>query len=325
VTEVKKAGVITSGGDAPGMNAALRAIARTAAWHGVKIVAFEGGYDGIINGIGQELSPRHVSNIIQRGGTVIHTGRSDAFLRVSGRRKAAATLRRTGVDGLILIGGDGTFRGALKLAKIWDGTIIGVPGTIDNDLWGTDSTIGFDTAVNTALESIDRIRDTAEAHRRMFIIEVMGREAGFIALAVGIGGGAEEIIIPEKPADLQEMARQILADRAKGKRSLILVAAEGGKAGGAVQIARQLKEMTGIESRVTVLGHVQRGGSPTAADRLLATKLGAFAVESLLAGKSMVMVGEQGGRLTLVPLEDAANKKKSVDEYLLKLVRILAS
>ena len=321
---MKTIGLLTSGGDAPGMNAAVRAAVRTASHYGLTPFAIEGGYDGMFRGIGRPLSPRDVSNIIQRGGTILRTGRSQEFLTPEGRAAAAENLRRWRIDGLALIGGDGTIRGAIELAKIWDGKIIVIPSTIDNDVWGTDFTIGFDTAINTALESIDKIRDTAEAFGRIFIIEVMGREAGFIALAVGIGGGAEEILIPERHTDLREVSRQILSDRAKGKKSLILVAAEGNDAGCARDVAGKLKELGGIASHVTVLGHVQRGGSPTAADRMLATKLGAFAVESLMAGQSMMMVGERGGELKLTPLADTVNNKKSVDSYLLKIARILA-
>lgn len=322
---MKIIGVMTSGGDAPGMNACVRAVVRTASYRGVTPFAIEGGYDGMVKGVGRPFSPRDVSNIIQRGGTIIHTGRCAEFLTPEGRARAAEWLRAWKIGGVILIGGDGTFRGALELGKIWDGGIIGVPGTIDNDVWGTDFTIGFDTAVNTALESIDKIRDTAAAHKRTFVIEVMGRDAGFIAIAAGIGGGAEEILIPERHTDLDQIARQIKGDEKKGKQSLIIVAAEGNDAGGGQQIASKLKELAGIDSHVTVLGHVQRGGSPTAADRLLATKLGAFAVESLMAGKTMVMAGEKAGELVLVPLADAIANKKPVDDYLLKTLRILAT
>lgn len=322
---MKTIGMITSGGDAPGMNAAVRAAVRTAAWRGLKVVAFEGGYDGVVNDNAYELSPRDVSNLIQRGGTLIHTGRSKEFTTVEGRKKAADSLNKRGVEGFIIIGGDGSFKGALELARIWDGKIIGAPGTIDNDLWGTDFTIGFDTAVNTALESIDKIRDTADAHRRAFIIEVMGRHAGFIAIAVGIAGGAEEIIFPEHERGIEEMARELMEDEKKGKKSLIMVVAEGSKAGTAEEIADKLRDLAGLDSRVTVLGHVQRGGSPTAADRLLGTKLGAFAVESLLEGKHLMMVGERAGELALAPLTDAVEKRKPVDQYLVKMMRILAT
>lgn len=322
---MKTIGIITSGGDAPGMNAAVRAAVRTATWQGMNVVAFEGGYDGVVKDIAYELSPRSVSNLIQRGGTFIHTGRSEEFITLAGRKKAADSLRRRGIDGFIVVGGDGSFKGAIELAQVWDGKIIGAPGTIDNDLWGTDFTIGFDTAVNTALESIDKIRDTAEAHKRAFIIEVMGRHAGFIAIAVGVAGGAEEIIFPEYERDIEEMARELKEDQNKGKQSLIMVAAEGSKAGTAVQIADKLRELAGIDSRVTVLGHVQRGGSPTAADRLLGTKLGAFAVESLLEGNHLMMAGERAGEPVLVPLADAVEKRKPIDRYLVKLMRILAS
>jgi 6-phosphofructokinase 1 len=322
---VKTIGVLTSGGDAPGMNACVRAVVRTAAFHGCHVLGIEGGYDGMVKGIGRFLSPRDVSNTIQRGGTFIHTARSAEFTTPEGRGLAVECLRRWGVDGVVLIGGDGTFRGGIELAKIWQGGIIGVPGTIDNDVWGTDFTIGFDTAVNTALDAIDKVRDTAEAHRRTFVIEVMGRDAGFIAVAVGIGGGAEEILIPELRCEMAAMAKRIVADHESGKQSLIIVVAEGSDAGHGEDVAGKLQSLTGIESRVTVLGHIQRGGSPTAADRLLATKLGAFAVESLLAGKTGVMAGERGGQLVLVPLADTVSNKKPVDEYLLKVARMMAS
>jgi len=322
---VKRIGILTSGGDAPGMNAAVRAAVRTALHLGATPFAIDEGYVGMIAGEGHEMTSRDVSNIIQRGGTVIHTGRSPEFFTPEGRAQAVSNLEGWRLEGLVLIGGDGSFRGALELLKVWGGRIVGVPGTIDNDLWGTDLTIGFDTAVNTALESIDKIRDTADAHKRTFIVEVMGRHAGFIALAVGIAGGAEVICIPERPTDVQAIAHDLAEHRAAGKRSIIMVVAEGDEAGSATEIGEKLRRIAGIESRVTVLGHVQRGGSPTATDRILATKLAAFAVESLLGGATGLMAGERNGRCVLVPFEDAVTRRKPVDAYLLKLADVLAS
>ena len=321
---MKRIGIMTSGGDAPGMNAAVRAGVRTALHHGLTPFAIDEGYVGMIDGVGREMTSRDVSNIVQRGGTVIHTGRSREFFEEAGRERAARNLREWQLDGLVIIGGDGSFRGAMKLAELWDGKIIGVPGTIDNDLWGSDFTIGFDTAVNTALGSIDRIRDTAEAHKRAFIVEVMGRHAGFIALAVAVGGGAEVVLVPEERTDLDAVCREINRDRALGKTSLIIVVAEGDEAGNGQEIGAKLKEIGGIETHVTVLGHVQRGGSPTAADRILATKLGAYAIDSLLEGCTGVMVGEVAGRLVRVPFEETVSKKKPIDEYLYGLVKALA-
>jgi len=322
---VKRIGILTSGGDAPGMNAAIRAAVRTAVARGATPFGILRGYRGMVEGQGRELSPRDVSNIIQRGGTILLTARCDEFLTEAGRQRAVANLRRWHLDGVILIGGDGTFRGGIELGKIWDGRIVGVPGTIDNDLYGTDYTIGFDTALNTALESIDKIRDTAEAHERVFIIEVMGRQSGFIALHTGIAGGAEEILLPETPTDLATVARDILADQAKGKRSSILVVAEGEEEGGGRTIAQKLKELAGIETRVSIIGHIQRGGSPTAFDRLLASTLGAYAVDSLLAGATGAMVGLVGRQRVLVPFAEAVGQKKSLDPYLVSLIRILAT
>ncbi len=322
---VKRVGVLTSGGDAPGMNAAIRAVVRTGIYHDITMLGILRGYQGMVDGQARDLSARNVSNIIHRGGTFLYTARCPEFRSPEGREKALANLRKWELDGLVVIGGDGSFTGAIKLAEIWDGKIIGVPGTIDNDIYGTDFTLGFDTAVNTALQNIDKIRDTAEAHERLFLIEVMGRHAGFIALDTGIGAGAEEILIPEEPTDLAAIASQLLSDQAKGKKSSILVVAEGDDAGDANQIAAKLLELANIDSHVTVLGHIQRGGSPTAKDRILATKMGAYAIDALRTGETEMMAGEQAGKMQLVTLKDAITLKKPCDSYLQTLIRIMAT
>lgn len=321
---VERIVVMTSGGDAPGMNAAVRATARIGAYYGIEVLGARRGYQGFIDDDFVPLGPRAVSNIIQAGGTMLHTARCEEFRTVERREKAVANLRARGVGGAVLIGGDGTFAGAIELEKMWDGLIVGVPGTIDNDLYGSDFTIGFDTAVNTAVEAIDKIRDTADAHERLFLVEVMGRRAGFIALAVGVGGGAEEILIPETPTDLDEIERRLRANRARGKRSNLIVVAEGDEAGDAADIAARLDEQ-GLDSRTVVLGHLQRGGRPTASDRVLATRLGAHAVEALREGVSGVMVGIVAGEVRLTPLQDAISKRKPVNQDLVRLTRMLAT
>ncbi len=323
--DIKRIGVFTSGGDAPGMNACIRAVVRTALYHGVEVYGIMRGYEGMIQGEFTPMDRRSVSNIIQTGGTILKTSRSKEFYEEAGRQKAIQKLHEAGIEGLIAIGGDGTFRGAHKLYLESGIPIIGIPATIDNDLYGTDYTIGFDTAVNTALDAIDRIRDTAIAHGRIFWVEVMGRLAGFIAVDVGLAGGAEAILIPEVSTDLQELAEQLLRWHGMGKTSCIMVVAEGDMAGGAFQLASTVGEMTGLESRVTVLGHIQRGGKPTARDRVLASKLGAAAVEALLAGETDKMVGEVSGRIVLTPLEEAYSKRKPIDTTLLALADILAT
>ncbi|GAH80184.1 unnamed protein product, partial [marine sediment metagenome] len=255
--------VFTSGGDAPGMNAALRAVVRTAIYHGKGVFTIKRGYDGMIDGEIERVSSRGVSNIIQTGGTVIKTARSERFRTADGRKQAARNLKKFGIDGLIAIGGDGTFRGCADLYKEHELAIIGVPGTIDNDLYGTDFTIGYDTAVNTALGAIDKIRDTSQSHNRFFIIEVMGRDAGFIGLETGIAGGAENILIPEVKTDVNKLCSQIKSLFEKGKASNIVVVSEGDDAGGAYQIGAKIKQKTGIDYRVVILGHIQRGGNPS--------------------------------------------------------------
>lgn len=311
-------GLMTSGGDAPGMNAAIRAVVRVALGHGFRVLGFHRGYEGILQEQFQEMDARSVSNIVHRGGTILKTARSKEFLTLAGREKAARNLDRLGIRSLVLIGGDGTFRGAIDLAKIWKGQLIGIPGTIDNDLYGTDFTLGFDTAVNTAVEAIDKVRDTADSHERFFLIEVMGRHSGHIAVAVGFATGAEEILIPEERVDIRAMCERLCAGRRRGKTSSIIVVAEGVK-GGAYRVAEELKKLSKNEYRVCILGHIQRGGSPTAADRLLATKLGGYAVDLLRRGQTDVMAGEVCGKLVATPFRRGTQHMKKLDGYLLKL------
>lgn len=321
----KKLAVLTSGGDAPGMNAAIRSVVRVGISRDLDVIGVRRGYKGLLEGDLFQLTLRDVSNIIQRGGTILKTSRSDEFKTAEGQQKAKAILEQHKIDGLILIGGDGTFRGGDRLGKIWPGQIIGVPGTIDNDLYGADYTIGFDTAINTALDAIDKIRDTADSHDRIFVVEVMGRHSGFIAQAVGVSGGAEEILVPEHPFELGDVARRIREGRQRGKTSSIIIVAEGEETGGAVNVAKQLAPLTGYEMRVVILGYLQRGGTPTAADRLLATKLGAYAVDLFTQSATGVMVGEVGGILCATPLSETWSKKKPLDKYLTAIQPHLAS
>ena len=312
-------GLMTSGGDAPGMNAAIRAVVRVAVGHGFRVLGFQRGYEGILQEQFQEMDARSVSNIVHRGGTILKTARSREFLTLKGQKRAARSLDKLKVDSLVLIGGDGTFRGATDLAKVWKGKLVGVPGTIDNDLFGTDFTIGFDTAVNTAVQAIDKVRDTADAHERFFLIEVMGRHSGHIAIAVGFATGAEEILIPEKAVNVRAICERLCAGRSRGKTSSIIVVAEGVVKGGAYRVAERLEKLSKNEYRVCILGHIQRGGSPTAADRLLGTKLGGYAVDLLARGQTGVMAGEVGGELVATPLRRAIQHEKKLDGYLLKL------
>ena len=321
---MNKIGVLTSGGDAPGMNACIRAVVRTAIYNNIEVVGVQRGYMGLLEKDFVEMGPRSVSNIIQRGGTILKSSRCEDFERGDGREKAAQNLNEANIEGLVVIGGDGTFRGAKKLGDEWEIKVIGVPGTIDNDIYGTDLTIGFDTAVNTALDAVDKIRDTAGSHERQFIIEVMGRDAGFIALEVGMGGGAEEILIPEIKTDLNKIAQRILEGRIKGKTSYIIIVAEGDECGDASEISRKLHRLTGLEYKICVLGHIQRGGAPTATDRILGTKLGIWAVEYLLNGESGKMIGEVGGKSILTPFEETWKKKKSIEEKYTDWLKILS-
>lgn len=313
---------MTSGGDAPGMNAALRSVTRAALGNGLHVLGFNRGYEGILREQFQPLDSRSVSNIVQRGGTVLKTARSADFMTVVGLKKAADNLEKLGVDALVLIGGDGTFRGALELKEFWDGQIIGIPGTIDNDLAGTDFTIGFDTAVNTAVEAIDKIRDTAASHERFFLVEVMGHRCGQIALEVGIAGGAEEILIPEFPVEIRRLCARLCAGRSIGKTSSIIIVAEG-LDGGAAGIAAKLKKLSHYEYRVVILGYLQRGGHPSAKDRSLATRLGFRAVQAILNGESGKMTGEAGGKPVLVPFHIAVKGKRHVDPLYGRMMKFL--
>ncbi len=322
---IKKAiAVLTSGGDAPGMNASIRAVVRTAISNNIKVYGIERGFTGLIYKEYQELTRHSVSNIIQRGGTILKTSRCDEWKVPKGREAGAKLLQKLDVEGIVAIGGDGTFHGAHSFAEEHQIPIIGVPATIDNDIYGTDYTIGFDTAVNIALDAIDKIRDTADSHERMFIIEVMGRNSGFIALEVGIGGGAEEILVPEEKTNITELAERIFEGRKKGKTSSIIVVAEGEEEGNAFTIANRIKRVSGMEYRVVVLGHIQRGGSPTSRDRLLGSLLGSQAVLGLLNGRTDVMVGETNSKIVFTPLEDSWTKQKNIDKNLFSLAQLLA-
>lgn len=321
--EIKTIGVLTAGGDAPGMNACIRAVTRVARHHNIRVLGVEHGFTGLMAGDYTELIRSSVSNIIQRGGTILKSARTPEFHTPEGRKKAFLAMRKAGMDGLVVIGGDGTSRAGAALCEEFDITVVGCPGTIDNDLYGTDYSIGFDTAVNTALESIDKIRDTADAFERTFYIEVMGRTSGFIALDVGLSCGAEFIAIPENETNLDELLKIFKNQRAT-KRSNMIIVAEGDDAGGAFKLAEKVKEFTGVEYRVAILGHVQRGGSPTARDRILASKLGAAAVEALINGQSNIMTGEVNGKLSLTSFAEAAEKKKPVDTILFELTKVLA-
>ncbi len=318
-------GVFTSGGDAPGMNACLRAVVRTAIYRGCRVIGIQRGYVGMIEGEFEELTAKSVSNIVQLGGTMLKTGRSERFREREGREEAAEQLRRAGVEGLVAIGGDGTFRGAHDLWEEYGIPIVGVPGTIDNDLYGTDATIGYHTAVARGVEAIDRIRDTATSHERIFFVEVMGREAGFIALAVGAAGGAELIAVPERDMSVEDIYRTLEEGVERGKTSSIVVVAEGDEEGGALAIARKVQQMGPVECRVCVLGHTQRGGNPVPADRILASRLGAEAVDALLDGKSDVMVGLIDKRIVFTPFRETWEKRKNLDQDLYELARMLAT
>ncbi len=325
--DLQRIGVFTSGGDSPGMNACIRAAVRRALAEGLEVVGIKRGYAGMIDGDFVEMDRQSVSNILQQGGTILKSARSDRFRTPEGRAEAAVQLREAGVDALVAIGGDGTLQGATHLAAEHQIAVVGCPGTIDNDLFGTDETIGFDTALNTALDSIDKIRDTADAHDRLFLVEVMGRDTGFIALACGIGGGAELVLIPEMMTDVVAIKDRILSLMVSQSRSSIVVVAEGDELGGAHIIRQALAQdpaFDRIDTRVSVLGHIQRGGSPTARDRVLASRLGAAAVEALVEGHDGVMVGIVNNDLRLTPMRNVWSRKKDVDYDLLQLTELLS-
>jgi len=323
---IQTIGIFTSGGDAPGMNACLRAATRKAITSGKKVIGIRRGYQGMIEGDFVEMDNSSVSNIIQKGGTILKSARSEQFRTVEGRQMAADNLRAKGIDGLVAIGGDGTLSGAAVFYEEHKIPLVGCPGTIDNDLFGTDETIGFDTALNTAIENIDKIRDTADAHDRLFLVEVMGRDAGFIALNSGIGGGAEMVLIPETLTDIRKIKSHIHSLMSEQHRSSIVVVAEGEELGGASQIASELREdeaFANIDLRVCILGHTQRGGSPSARDRVLASRLGVAAVEALIDGHANVMVGLIDNQIRLTPSRNVYSRKKSINFELLGLTTLL--
>jgi len=320
---LKTVGLVTSGGDAPGMNAAIRAVVRIAYSKNLQVLGFERGWEGLTKNTFRHLTPRSVGGIIQLGGTILLTSRCLEFKTNKGIKKAAKTLDLNDVDGLVVIGGDGSFRGALELSKETDTLIVGVPATIDNDVFGTDETIGFDTAVNTAVVEIDKIRDTAISHERIFIVEVMGRTRGFLALTVGLTVGAEVILVPEEKYRKEEILKTLTENSAKGKRSGIIVTAEG--VGDTRKLAREIEKDTGAEVRLSILGYAERGGSPTARSRFLASLFANRAVELLSEGQGNRVVGLQNGIITSIELEESCEKEKPLDLSLLKLARVLST
>ena len=322
---MKKIAVLTSGGDSPGMNACIRAVVRTAIGKNIEVLGINRGYNGLIENDLIELKSQSVANILQRGGTVLKSARSEAFMTKEGRSKAYDTITKNDIEGIIAIGGDGTFTGANVFNKEYDIPFIGVPGTIDNDLYGTDSTIGYDTALNTVVDAVDKIRDTASSHNRLFFIEVMGKDAGFIALRSGIATGAEAVLVPETITYVDELISKLDAGRRKSKTSGIVIVAEGDDAGGAFEVAKKVKEKFDFyDTRVAILGHIQRGGKPSARDRVLASQLGFSALEELLNGETNKMVGIVNNKTVLTPFEKAIKHNKELNSDLLKLVDVLS-
>jgi len=319
-------GVFTSGGDSPGMNACIRAVVRTLIFNKQNVTGIVRGYQGMIDNDFIPMEARSVSNIIQRGGTILKSARSKEFMNEKGRETAHKNLLKAGIDGLIAIGGDGTFRGALQFYKEYKIPVIGIPGTIDNDLCGTDYTLGFDTAVNTAVDAIDKIRDTAASHDRLFFIEVMGRDAGYIALWAGISGGAEAILLPETKTNLEELVVKLREGIRNRKTSNIVIVSEGDEEGGAMMIAEKIKAIyPDCETKVTVLGHVQRGGSPSAFDRILGSRLGVAAVEAILKGENLKMAGILNNKVSFIDFSYAVKKNKPIDSGLLDVARITST
>ena len=323
--QIKTVGVLTSGGDAPGMKACIRAITRTAIYNGMKVMGIYRGYEGLINGEIKEFTSESVSNTIQRGGTILKTARSMEFMTPEGMQKAYDNLVKFGIDALIVIGGNGSLTGAQKLAREYDYPVIGLPGTIDNDLYGTDSTIGYDTALNTIVDCVDKIRDTATSHDRIFFVEVMGRDAGFLAQNSAIAAGAEAAIIPEDQTDVDQLEQFISRGFRKSKNSSIVIVSESKKDGGAMYYAdRVRKEYPQYDVRVTILGHLQRGGTPTACDRILASRLGHASIEALKEGQRNVMVGIHNDQIVYVPIDRAIKKDKPIDKELIDVLGVLS-
>ena len=322
---MKRIAVFTSGGDAPGMNACIRAVVRTGIKMGVEIIGIMRGYEGLIDGEMELLESHSVSNIIQNGGTILQSARSERFRTTEGRKQAYQQLIDHNIEGIVAIGGDGTFSGASVFMKEFKIPIVGVPGTIDNDLYGTDYTIGYDTAINTAMWALDNIKDTANAHNRLFFVEVMGRDSGFIALRSGIATGAEAVLVPESPTEIDKLVEMLDANYRNKKRSSVIVVAEGDEIGGAFKIAEEVKKRNSIyDTKVTVLGHIQRGGRPTCMDRVLASRLGLEAVKALIDGVSGVMIGQIHNNISYTPFEKATKYHITVNPLLLEMVNILA-
>jgi 6-phosphofructokinase 1 len=324
---IKKVGVLTSGGDSPGMNAAIRSVVRTCAYHNIECIGIYRGYQGMIEGDFKEMGPRSVNNIVNKGGTILKSARSVDFRTPEGRKKAHENLLKAGIDALVVIGGDGSFTGGLIFNSEYNFPVMGIPGTIDNDIFGTSFTLGYDTALNTVVDCIDKIRDTASSHNRLFFVEVMGRDAGHIALNAGIGAGAEEILIPEEDLGLDRLLDSLQKSKASGKSSSIVVIAEGDKIGKNVFELKDYVEanLPEYDVRVSVLGHMQRGGSPSCFDRVLASRLGVKAVESLIEGKSNYMVGLKEDKVILTPLEQAIKGKSEIDRELLRVSDIMST
>ncbi|MBL4578488.1 MAG: 6-phosphofructokinase [Flavobacteriales bacterium] len=322
--EIKKIGVFTSGGDAPGMNACLRAVTRAGIHHGLEMVGIKNGYSGVIDADFINLESHLVGNIIHRGGTILKTARSKRFLTEKGMAQAYESLKREGIEAVVAIGGDGTFRGANEFTSMYDIPFIGIPATIDNDMFGTDFTIGYDTALNTVVQAVDKIRDTADAHNRLFIVEVMGKDAGFIALRSGIAVGAEAVLVPETDTDLDSLLALLERGWKSKKTGWVVIVAEGDDAGGAFEIGNQIKEKFGhFDIRVSVLGHQQRGGAPSCMDRVLATRLGVGAIDGLLAGKYQMMVGVVNNEVCYTDFDKATKHHKALNKNLLNLVNVL--
>lgn len=322
---IKRIAVFTSGGDAPGMNAAIRAVVRTATYHDLHIYGIRKGYSGMIDGEIIRMETRNVGNIMHRGGTMLKTARSKRFMTKEGRQAAYESLMAHDIDGLIAIGGNGTFTGAQLFSEEFGIPVVGVPGTIDNDLFGTDFTIGYDTAVNTAVDACDKIRDTADSHNRLFFVEVMGRHAGFIALNTAIGSGASGVMIPETHLGIEELIKMLKKGVKRKKLFSLVIVAEGNENGGAAEIAEKVKEQFDhYDIKVTIIGHLQRGGSPSSFDRVLASRLGFGAVEGLLKGETGVMCGLVNNEICYTPLADAISKKKDPNNDLIRMAEILA-
>ena len=321
---MKKIAVFTSGGDAPGMNACIRAVVRTAVYHKLEVTGILRGYDGMINNEFIPLNVKSVANIIQRGGTILKTSRSEEFLKLEGREKAKKNLETHHIDGIVAIGGDGTFKGAHEFSKLCSIPLVGCPGTIDNDLFGTDFTIGYDTAINTAIEAVDKIRDTAESHSRLFFVEVMGRDAGLIALRSGIGSGAEAILISEAKTHMDKLIQHLKEGR-KDKSSKIVIVSEQGGTGSVIKVAEEVKKiLPSYDIRVSVLGHIQRGGNPTCMDRVNSSRMGFSAIEALLAGKKNLMIGIINNKIAYTPFENAVKHINELHPDLVRMMSVLA-